>query len=177
MRIKEILKMPFARGKGPEDRASEDGDALLIDCRGCSERPDMGSPGCLRCVCRHMAGHGGRERISLRTARDTEYSGRAVEILNEVAALESMASSAGSRGGRGCGACEASCSKVFDRAWSALPRPDFDGARAALRGFRPSGEGCEACIQRTYRMLDQAETGFERICREASRSARGITEG
>jgi hypothetical protein len=169
------IDLSFRKDCDYRDRATMDGDMLQIDCVGCPRCPDMGAPDCIRCISRAIADHGNPERISLRTMRDLEYSGRAVGFLNEMAALDRMASAVdpGSKGPH-CRNCEHSCVRIFGIAWGSFPRPDFYAARSVLKEFTPPRPECSSCVQKTYRTLDQAELGFENVSDRASKAVNGI---
>ncbi len=170
------IDLSFKKTEKEIDRASIDGDILTIDCKGCGQNPDMGSPICIRCVTRSIVVHGNPERISLITGRNREYSGNVVEFLNEMAAIDRMASAIGTYSDSKCKGCENSCSYIFGIAWSTFPDPDFSNARAKLRMFEPTRPECNGCIQKTYRMLDQAELSFDKVSKKASKSAYSLLE-
>ncbi|MDR0309591.1 MAG: hypothetical protein LBH88_02390 [Candidatus Methanoplasma sp.] len=144
-------------------------DVLSINCRKCSKVPDFRSPECMKCIMHHISQQGNAGRIRLRTSKDLELFGPAAETLCEMAALYRPAAYGGSQGGsRACSDCSSSCSKVMEIVWSGFPDPNFDSARGRLASFRPTESGCNTCLQRTYRALDQAELGMNNLRKKIS---------
>jgi len=144
-------------------------DVLSINCRRCGGVPEFRSPGCIRCVVRHIAQQGNAARIRLRTSKDMELFGPAAEILCELAVFHRSAPAGTGKGdGRGCSDCINSCQRIMEVAWSSFPEPDFDSARGRLASFRPTDGRCNSCIQRTYRALDQAEHGINNLKKKIS---------
>lgn len=150
---------------GQEERgwdARRDGDALVIDCRGCPLTPVPGSDECIGCMVRCMCREGGADRVVLRTGRDTEVSGAAGRAIREAASLMRW-TSASDRVSARCRGCPASREAVMDAAWSAFPQSAVFEGRKALESSRPDREGCAECVMRTSRALDQMELGIKRI--------------
>ncbi len=156
--------------KDPSSNSSElNDDVLCINCRGCRRVPDIGSKDCIRCITININEQGNAGRIRLRTSRDLEIHGTAAEIICELAMISRSSvpySSAFER--RSCSECNNSCNRIMDILWSGFPDPNFESARGRLAGFFPSSGECNACVQRTYRALDQVELGMERLRKRMS---------
>ncbi len=157
-------------GKKTEAPGSElTEDVLSINCRRCTKVPDFRSPGCLKCIIYHISQQGNAGRIRLRTSKDVELFGPAAETLCELAIFYRSTAVGGSMGGmRSCSDCNNSCPKIMDMVWAGFPDPNFESARGRLVSFRPADNRCNACIQRTYRALDQAEHGIENLKKRIS---------
>ncbi len=168
MNVMTMLSRALDR-KDEELSSSVIDDVLCIDCRRCTSRPDIKSQGCVRCVVGQITVQGNIERIRLRTSRDLEISGKTVESLCELAFLDrSIRNMSTSASTRSCNGCDYSLMKVFDIAWKGFPDPYFEAAREHLMKFRAEDDACAACLQRTYRALDQAERGLSGIIRGLS---------
>lgn len=144
-------------------------EVLSINCRKCDMAPDFRSPNCLKCIIYHISQQGNAGRIRLRTSRDMELFGPAAEILCELSVFyRSTALDIRKGDGRPCADCGNSCSKIMSIVWSGFPDPSFDSARGRLATFHPSDGKCSACIQKTYRALDQAELGINNLKKKIS---------
>ncbi|MDR2845908.1 MAG: hypothetical protein LBV63_01340 [Candidatus Methanoplasma sp.] len=144
-------------------------DVLCMDCRSCTHVPEVRSNDCIRCIIAHISQHGNANKVKLRTSRDLELSGFAVEILCEMASLDRSSNSLSrSERSHACSGCSCSCAKVFNVAWAGFPDPYFDAARSKLMNFKPSSRECEVCVQKTYRSLDQSELGLKNIKRKTA---------
>ncbi len=154
-------------------RAGLDGDTLMIDCNGCSHQPDLCSAVCIRCAVARISALGNADRIRLRAGRDLEVSGAAAEVLCDLASLDRLVRDARGRTGIRCGGCEYAGRRIIGEAWEGFPEPCFAGARERLMRFRAEDRRCAGCIQRTYRLLDQAERGLENIRRRTLSAGSG----
>jgi hypothetical protein len=144
-------------------------DILCIDCRRCNHVPEVRSNECIRCIISNLSNLGNANKVKLRTSRDLELSGSAVEILCDMASLDRSANSLSrSEKSHACSGCDHSCAKVFNVAWAGFPDPYFDAARSKLMTFKPSSRECEVCVQKTYRALDQTELGLKNVKRKAA---------
>ncbi|MDR1404359.1 MAG: hypothetical protein LBJ20_02165 [Candidatus Methanoplasma sp.] len=144
-------------------------DVLCIDCRGCRKIPDVRSSECLRCIVSNISQQGNASRIRLRTSRDLELFGPATDALCEMAILYQSMMPVGKNGcKKTCSECINSYQKVSEIIWSGFPDPNFDSARGRLGSFRTQNAECSACMQKTYRALDQAELGIENIRKKVS---------
>lgn len=150
-----------------------DGDVLSIDCRGCGKIPDAGSAECIRCIVSNISDKGCVARVRLRTGRDMEISGPAVEILCKLSFIDRSASSVDNNRAHRCRSCHYSYDRIVGIAWSSFPTPDFSGARGKLMSFRAANNVCDVCIQKTYRALDQAELSVSEISKRTSAMAGG----
>lgn len=143
-------------------------DVLCIDCRSCKKIPNVRSPDCMKCMVINIAEYGNAGRIRLRTSRDLEISGTAAEMMCELSMLYRSMMTSSVNGNRSCGDCGNSCGKVLDILWAGFPDPNFDSARNMMMSFRPSKSECNSCMQRTYRILDQTELGFNNFRKKIS---------
>ncbi|MDN5357717.1 MAG: hypothetical protein PWR17_886 [Candidatus Methanomethylophilaceae archaeon] len=171
-----IMEQRFPKkknGKNGAARSKIDGDVLSIDCRDCGNVPDAGSAECIRCIVSNISENGCAARIRLRTGRDLEISGPAAEILCKLSFIDKSASSIGGSRTHRCRSCHYSCDKIVSIAWSSFPTPDFSGARGKLMSFRTANNICDVCIQKTYRVLDQAELSVSEISKRTSAMAGG----
>lgn len=161
MDIIEAVKgaMP-GREEGPEVR--REGDALIIDCRGCRLRPVPGSEECIGCMVRSMCSAGGTDRIVLRTGTDTEVSGAAGRAIREAASMMRWTSACEKLPAR-CRACPASRARVMEAAWAAFPANAVFTGRKMIEEANRDREGCSECVMRTSRALDQMELGIRRM--------------
>lgn len=161
MDIIEAVKgaMP-GREEGPEVR--REGDALIIDCRGCRLRPVPGSEECIGCMVRSMCSAGGANRIVLRTGTDTEVSGAAGRAIREAASMMRWTSACEKLPAR-CRACPASRARVMEAAWAAFPANAVFTGRKMIEEANRDREGCSECVMRTSRALDQMELGIRRM--------------
>lgn len=144
-----------------------EGDAMVIDCRGCGFAPVPGSAECLGCMVRSMASSGGSDRIVLRTGRDVEVSGRAARAVRDVASMMRWSSTT-EAADRRCRICPVSRTAVMTAAWSAFPSGTVFEGRKDIRDGPPDRDGCAECVMRTSRMLDQIEAGLLRVESELS---------
>lgn len=152
--------------EGPE--VSREGDALVIDCRGCGFTPVPGSEECVRCMVESMASTGGADRIVLRTGRDMEVSGAAAGAVREIASIRRWSSTTEHLPGR-CAVCGVSRRTVMEAAWAGFPRSTVFEGRKLLRDGAPDRESCVDCVMRTSRALDQVESGLAGVVRELKR--------
>lgn len=150
----------------PEDVEPPDvtieGDAMIIDCRGCDIAPVPGSEECLRCMVRLMSGTGGTERIVLRTGMDTEISGTAGEAVKDAASVMRWSYTEG-RPRMQCRSCPMERNTVMDAVWEAFPNDAVSEGRRLLDDDPPDRPGCEECVRRTSAALDQVESGLSDI--------------
>lgn len=157
---------------GPE--VTRDGDALIIDCRGCGITPVPGSDECIRCMVDSMCEHGGAERVVLRTGRDVEVSGRAGRAIREAASVRRWSYTRERLGAR-CRSCPVSRRAVMDAAWAAFPDGTVaEGRRVLGSSDNPGREGCDECVLRTSAALDQVYAGLARIVSDMSSSVRVV---
>jgi hypothetical protein len=143
-------------------------DVLSINCRKCSKVPNVRSPFCMKCMIHHISQQGNAERIRLRTSKDLEIFGSAAETLCEMAVFYRSSNIGGGSNGKSCADCAYSCPKIMEIIWSGFPDPNFDSARGRMASFRPSDNGCNSCIQRTYRAIDQTELGINNLKKKVS---------
>lgn len=148
---------------------------LVVNCRGCSSCPDIGSPVCVRCITEHLSSLGSAERIRLTAGKDTEISGPAVELLCEMATISRPIASM-PKGGR-CSSCDRSPDRIISAAWADFPDPSFVAASDRLYTRSDDGAECSSCLQRTHAELVVAEEEMRRIRRRASTLAsnRGVS--
>lgn len=143
-----------------------DSDTLCIDCKGCQQIPDAGSPVCINCVCSAVFRHGTADRIKLSAGKDTEISGPAAEIICELAQIGKPVSVVPD--GRKCAKCPRSPERLFDAVWSEFPDPSFGSAYARLYVDGREPPECAACMQRTYSMLKSSEDEMGKIKEKTS---------
>jgi hypothetical protein len=142
---------------------------LRIDCHGCAQLPDVGSPMCVRCIVNAVAELGGADRIQLRTGKDTEISGVAAELLCDLASVNRV--SLDGNGDRRCAICSRAPQRVMAAAWTDFPDPSFAAAREGLYTAPGDGLGCAACLQRTHSALVMAERNMDRVKKKAAELA------
>ena len=144
-------------------------DTLCINCRNCRSAPNVRSSECMKCMINNIAVQGNVDRIKLRTSKDMELSGQAVEILCDIASTRRYALMLHEHShSRTCSGCDHSRRKILDLAWMGFPEPNFDTARNKLMTSNSSDPSCSLCIQKTYRTIDQAELGMENIKKKVS---------
>lgn len=156
-----------SRKKERSVKSEIDCDVLSINCRECGHIPDPACAECVRCIVTEIGKHGCVERIRMRTGKDIEISGAAVELLCELSFVDTSSAVHKTRKGR-CRTCGYSEDRIMRIAWETFPEPDFVGARGRLMTFRTGNSVCDVCIHRTYRALDQAELSMSEISRKAS---------
>lgn len=150
------------RNKGSTvSRASSEGGAMVIDCRGCQVTPVPGSDECTGCMVREMCAVGGHDRVVMRTGRDTEISGPAARAVRDAASLRRWSLPSSPPKGR-CSRCGASRSRVMERAWATFPEDGIGFARDMLED-PPTGDGCAECVESTRRALDLLEHRLDQI--------------
>lgn len=152
--------------KNAKNRITADEDIISIDCRGCGRIPDTGSKECISCIVDGISEHGCVSRIRLRTGKDIEISGTAAELFCELSLIYRSARSAVNEEKGRCRSCKYSCRRIAGLAWEKFPEPDFAGARGVLMTSRTSNKVCGICIQKTYRILDQAELSMGEFYRK-----------
>ncbi|MDR0524215.1 MAG: hypothetical protein LBG62_07355 [Candidatus Methanoplasma sp.] len=168
------MRKAVGRREAPRPATESAEGSLRIDCRACARAPEARSNECIRCVVKAISGSGAAGKVVLRSRRDIEISGAALDILCDIAALDASAGSMPGQGSsRACSRCEYSRRRIFDMAWVGLPDPYFDEARSRLSGFSPRSEECAACARRTAWALDHAESGLDRIKKRAAGIASG----
>ena len=169
MDTKKLLRSVL-NNKGQKKVGSEIiDDTLRIDCRNCRGAPNIRSSECMKCMINNIAVQGNVDKIRLRTSRDMELSGQAVEILCDIASTRRYALLIQENNrSRMCSGCDHSRRKMLDLAWVGFPEPNFDTARNKLMTSNSSEPSCSLCIQKTYRTLDQAELGIENIKKKIS---------
>jgi hypothetical protein len=144
-------------------------DTLCINCRDCKSAPNIRSAECMKCMVNGIAIQGNVDKIKLRTSKDMELSGQAVEILCDIANTRRYALLYHEQSSsRACSGCDHSRKKILDIAWMSFPEPNFDTARNKLMTSNSSESSCSLCIQKTYRTVDQAELGMENIRKKVS---------
>ncbi len=152
-------------------------NTLFIDCRECPQVPELRSPNCVKCIVGSISRCGNAENIRLRTSRDTEISGRAVEILCQLAAIDRSSRPLSEEKDHKCKECVYSCKNIFGIAWEGFPDPYFESARTKLLEYKTSNSKCDTCLQKTYRALDQAELGLTNIKKQVMGRAPGNING
>jgi hypothetical protein len=160
------------KDKKKTNRIVADGDMISIDCRGCGKIPDPGSSECISCIVKGISENGCASGIRLRTGKDMEISGKGAELFCELALIYRSGRSAVAEEKGRCRTCKYSCRKISELAWEKFPEPDFAGARGLLMTSKASGKPCGVCIQKTYRILDQAELSMS----EFSKKVAGMKE-
>ena len=169
MNIKDMLCSVGKNDKEQGKKAEMCDDTLCIECKVCSRAPNIRSPECMKCVIDCIAECGGSDRVKMRTSRDLELSGQAAEFMCELANMKRFVVSVhNSVRSRNCKGCENSCESILTLAWSGFPEPHFDAARNRLMRFSPSDSACRGCMQRSYRVLDQAELNMNNFRKRVS---------
>ena len=160
----EVGKLsPFGDGKDDADpEAYMEGDALVIDCRGCTLLPVPGSDECIRCMVDSMCRTGNASRVILRTGRDTEVSGGSGKAVREAASLKRWALPPKEPRGR-CSRCRLSRKVLVETAWSEFPRKGTYMALSFDDSDVPAGEGCSECVRRTRRVLEQMDRRMDSL--------------
>ncbi|MDO5852848.1 MAG: hypothetical protein Q4Q62_02065 [Thermoplasmata archaeon] len=153
--------------------AAVEGDCLVVDCRGCPVAPDPGSRECMACMVSAMCRAGGAGRVILRTGRDTEVSGRAGQVLKDLASLRRWSVPADQLPLR-CRGCPSSRQEAVALAWESFPTDGRTGISVPEMPEPPDREGCAECAVRTARALERLEEGMEDIAASmaAGRGAR-----
>ena len=159
--------------KGPEVEIVH--GTVRIDCRKCSMVPNAGSPVCVRCMMDVLYEHGGTERIQLRSGKDTEISGRAAELLCDMALLGRDIRPVPS--GKMCDGCKRECNRLLRAAWREFPEPAFSAARSELVPVSSDRPECTECMRRTSAALDAAEQNMEEMRRETADAAAAVRGG
>ena len=146
---------------------------LLIDCRGCPETPCLGTGVCIRCISRTIQKAGEPERVVLRSAHDTEYSGDAVRLMNLLSRTDGLANAviAGKKNNKKCSSCGRSPWRTLAEAWRDFPEPDLSAVRSTLDAADPGNKECEVCMMQTYRSAEQLEHTLAELKRECARCA------
>lgn len=169
----EGLRDLLGRGeRGPS--VTREGDALVIDCRGCRLTPVVHSEECIRCMVGAMCDHGGADRVVLRTGRDTEVSGSAARALRETASVRRWSVRWDPPGIR-CRACPVSRERVMGAVWGAFPRGAVAGGRDVLAAGAPPREECARCLAGTSAALDRVDEGLRRVM-DGMESGRGAVD-
>lgn len=148
-----------------------EGDALVIDCRGCDVAPVPGSDECIGCMVGCASSAAGTERIILRTGRDTEISGMAGEAIRRAASMRRW-STAEERMPMCCRSCGSSRREVMDAVWSAFPRGAVAEGRMVLNREHPDRDGCDGCLARTSAALDRIESELAELIDRMAASGR-----
>ena len=161
LNLKDLLRIPSDRN-GTGVRSYMEGDAIVIDCRGCDVRPMPGSDECMGCIVGRMAETGISDRIILRTGIDTEISDSSGRVLRDVSALRRWSMPREPPKGR-CSGCDASRYRVMERAWATFPEDGIPFARGMLEGKDRSLKECGRCRESTGRALDLLEERLEKI--------------
>ena len=131
-----------------------EGDAMVIDCRGCRYVPVPGSDECIGCMVSEMCSLGGVSRIILRTGKDTEVSGESGKAIKEAASLKRWALPSKKNRGK-CAKCAVSRESLVELAWKDFPKKNSYEAMTALDSGAANGKDCEECIEKTRKALSQ----------------------
>lgn len=145
---------------------AEGSGILTVNCRGCGQFPDVGSPVCIRCMTAFISKNGTADRIQLKAGKDTEVSGPAAEILCDLAMLNRPDYQVS--GGKACESCMRSPSKVLEAAWADFPDPSFSSVAGSLYSDYRDGPECALCLQRTHSALLSADANMEKIRKKAA---------
>ncbi|AGI47968.1 hypothetical protein TALC_00975 [Thermoplasmatales archaeon BRNA1] len=167
------MKLRFkSRGENRPGSASMDPSGILnVDCRGCQQVPDAGSPVCIRCITSAIASEGNSDRIRLTAGKDTEISGDAADILCDLATMDR--SPVPVSGDRRCRQCQRSPWAVMDAAWADFPEPNFAYAKGRLHSESGDMAECASCMQRTGSAISVSEESFARVKKKASSMTAG----
>lgn len=134
---------------------------LHINCRGCERYTDCCSPDCISCMCEAIAKNGTAEKIRLESAKDTEISGRAAELVCDLARINRPLILMPK--GRKCAKCPRHPEAIISSTWAEFPDPHFRNACSRLYSDRNDGPECAVCLQKTYTALNSADAEMERI--------------
>ncbi|MCQ2085390.1 MAG: hypothetical protein MJZ21_04505 [archaeon] len=145
-------------------------EILHINCRGCSHFPDGCAPDCISCMCEAVANNGTAEKIRLESGRDVEFSGRAAEMVCNLARIRRPIIQIPT--GRKCARCPRNPESIINFAWSEFPDPNFDAASSRLYSDMSDGPECTACMQRTYNAISAAKNEMEKIRKTAEANAK-----
>lgn len=158
----DLLEILTGRRKGHAPEARIEGGALVIECGECRLAPLPGSEECIRCMVERMRELGGTARIVLRTGMDTEVAGPACGAIRDLASMRRWLSCTTGNTSR-CRSCPVSRERVMDVAWASFPGGAVFEGRKALKEQHPERNGCEECVMRTSRALDQMEIGITKV--------------
>jgi hypothetical protein len=154
----------------------EDG-LLFIDCRGCTGPSSLGDAECVKCASGGIMNNGQPSRLMMRKESDVEHSENVISVLTEISKISSLAHTASlERYPNRCGGCSVSISKNAKDIWDSFPEPRFDIMRLEAERSRPDKEGCEECLWKTIGFIDQLETMFSDMRKNAAKKAFRLTE-
>ena len=145
----------------PGEAVRDPSGILMIDCRDCSQTPDVCEIQCLRCITGAIHRAGGADRIRMSSERDYEISGKASEavcLLSDVRHKPVCDPRFPE-----CANCERRPTAVHETLWNTFPDPSFAAARQLVRRNQTDGTMCTSCLQRTSSMLDASEAEMNRI--------------
>lgn len=145
----------------PGEAVRDPSGILMIDCRGCSQQPDVCDIQCLTCITGAVHRTGGADRIRMSAEKDYEISGKASDavcLLSDV--LHKPVCDPRSPE---CGGCERRPTAVHSALWATFPEPSFASARQLVRRNPTDGPVCTSCLQRTASMIDASEAQINRV--------------
>lgn len=163
MKLLKILK------KKEESAVLKD-HVLEINCKQCSFEPDYGNVNCIKCISCKIFELGEPEKIILSGGLDTEYSGDAVRIINDIASVYGINDGDEKKKGR-CEMCKLSPAFLTDEIFTSFQPDDIDICIHKLDNAVTENELCEICVNRTKKTLESVKNKLIKTSRDALRSA------
>jgi hypothetical protein len=142
---------------------------LRIDCGRCQSKPDYGNGTCIRCMTSRILESGEPERIVLFSGMETEYSGDAVRIMNELSSIYAIGGSSSSD--KQCRECRYSPDELNREMWEKFSLSDIDSLISGLGNIRADRDECNQCIGRTIRIFESVRDKLEETSKDAMMSA------
>jgi hypothetical protein len=159
-----------------EPHRYEDG-MLFVDCRKCEGTSSLGDAGCVKCVSSGIIDSGPPARLMMRKECDVEHSENVISVLVEISKISSLTHTASIERPAGkCNDCSVSISSNAKNIWDSFPEPRFDIMRLEAERSKPDKDGCEECMWRTIGFIDQLETMFFDLRKNAAKKAFRLTE-
>ena len=161
MNEKLLKSLKLHPSRGESQKLTEEGDALIIDCRSCTYAPEPGSSECFRCMVDSMSCSGGSSRIILRAGKDIEVSGRSGDTIRKLASLKRWSIPI-QECARECRRCDLSRKVIISSLWEEFPNMDFGSAMESL-DTTGRNEGCSVCLRSTRRALEQLQSDIDSV--------------
>lgn len=147
----------------------EDDRILRIDCRNCPDEPDVGSVGCIKCLCSNIDIKRQPVEILLRSGSEIRVDQSTTDVINGIA--EGYYSIPVGRSDKQCQGCIMSSESLEAEKWCGLSLDNTNEILEKLDSVYVNCPWGRDCIESARRGFVQMNENMELISKEAAKNA------
>lgn len=152
------------------NRTTNANDGILrIDCRQCPDEPDVGSVGCIRCICGHIDVRTPPENIILRSGSEKMVDRQTTDVISKIA--KGYHSVHVGRSDRQCRGCVLSGESLESEKWYGLSSESTEILLNRLDCIYVNCQWEAECLADAKKAFAQMKDSMDSISKEAAKNA------